>query len=148
MAVCSELALIEYFLKIAQEARQEGLLVIERVIQDIEKQEDFDPFDLTYMGLRLVVEGYDCEDIQKIFDNYRKKILDEFNFNVITQSCLAIQRGDGCYKLILYYASLLPVKMRRSDSFLNLAEKYGYSLKYETWAEHESKAKKVLKENS
>jgi hypothetical protein len=148
MAVCSDLALMEYFLKIAQEVRREGLLVIERVIQDIEKQEDFAPFGLTYTGLRLVVEGWDCEDIQKIFDNYHKKILDVFSFNVITQSCLAIQRGDGYDKLILYYASLLPVKIRKSDSFLKLAGKYGYSLKYETWAEHESKAKRVLKENS
>lgn len=132
MAICSELALMDYFLQVLRRTRQQGLSALEEEIQSIEKQEDFDPFDLTYIGLCLIFEGWPFEDIQKIFDNYRKRSLDDFTFSLITQSCLAIRNGDGCYKLIRYYASLLPVQLRRSDCFLRLAEKYGYKLKHET----------------
>jgi hypothetical protein len=139
MAICRELALMDYFLEIVQRARRDGLLVLEDVIHDIEKQDDFEVFDLIYVGLRLVVDGWDCEYIEKIFSNYRKQTLDELTFNIITESCLAIQRGDGCIPLILYYASLLPIKMRKSEPFISLAERYGYRLKYEPLADYEDK---------
>lgn len=149
MAISDELALMDYFLSIMQKARKEGLLVLEEVIKSIETQKDFGVFDLIYTGLRMVVEGYDSEVIERIFDNYHTLSFDELSFNIITQGCLAIQRGDGCIKLILYYASLLPEKIRNSEPFLKLVEKYGYQLRYETWAEHEAKrkAESVEKEN-
>jgi hypothetical protein len=139
MAICRELALMDYFLGITQKARKNGLLALEDAIHDIERQDDFEEFDLTYVGLRLVVDGWDYEYIEKIFSNYRKQTLDELTFNIITESCLAIQRGDGCIPLILYYASLLPIKMRKSEHFISLAERYGYRLKYEPLADYEDR---------
>jgi hypothetical protein len=135
-----ELILMDFFLQVARKARREGLIAIEEIIQSIEKQKSFKVFGLIYTGLRCVIEGYDYADIQGIFDNYRKRAgFDEITFNIITQSCLAIQRGDGRDKMILSYAGLLPEKVRDSKRFLNLAVKYGYEPKYETWTEHREK---------
>jgi flagellar motor component MotA len=139
MAICRELALMDYFLEIIQKARRDGLLALEEAIHDIEKQDDFEFFDLIYVGLRLVVDGWDCESIEKIFSNYRKQTLDEITFNIITESCLAIQRGDSCIQLIFYYASLLSIKMRKSEYFISLAERYGYRLKYELLVDYEDR---------
>lgn len=129
------LILMDYFLTIIQTTRNSGLLALEEFIQDIERQEDFDVFDLTYVGLKTVAEGYDTETIQKVFNNYHKHTSDELCFDIITQSCLSIQRGDNCNLLILYYASLLPTELRKSEQFLSIAKKYGYDFNYETWVE-------------
>jgi hypothetical protein len=137
-----EFALMDFFLQIVKKTHREGLLVIEEIIQHIEKQKKFKVFDLTYTGLRCIIEGYDYTDIQRIFDNYRtQSSFNKITFDIISQSCSAIQRGDGCDRLILYYAGLLPERVRNSKRFLSLAEKYGYELKYETWAEHQKKEK-------
>jgi hypothetical protein len=127
--VSAELARMDYFLNVVQKVREEGLLALEEVIRDIEKQDHFEAFDLTYTGFRLVMDGWDREDIEEIFANYRKQTIDELTFNIITKSCLAIQCGDGCVRLISYYASLLPPNLRKSNYFKSLAEKYGYKLK-------------------
>jgi flagellar motor component MotA len=108
MDIYTELDRMDYFLGIAQKVEKEGLLSLEGIIQDMEKRENFDAFDLTYMGLRLVVEGWDYQDIETIFDNYCKQNIDELAFRIITQGCLSIQRRAGCIRLILYYAALLP----------------------------------------
>jgi hypothetical protein len=137
-----EILRMEYFLKVMQEAQEKGLLVLEQFIQEIEKQENFDSFDLTYLGLRMIVEGWDYRDIEKIFAVYCKQDIDALTFNIVTESCLAIQRGDGCARLILYYAALLPKDIRNSNRFLSLVEKYGYSFKYETWEVHKARQQK------
>jgi hypothetical protein len=136
-----ELARMDYFLGILQRARREGLLCLEEIIQEIEKQENFDAFDLTYLGFRMIVDNWDYRDIEKIFVVYFKQGIDTLTFNIITESCLAIQRGDGCVRLILYYAVLLPKDIRNSNRFLSLAERYGYNFKYETWTIHEARQK-------
>ena len=149
MAVGTELVLMDFFLKLMQKAQRDGLLTLEDTITFFEKHKDFHVFDLTYTGLRLIVEGWDYTDVQRVFDNYRKQYssINDIDFEIVTQSCLSIQRGDGCIRLILYYAGLLPEKVRNSESFLKLAEKYGYCLKYETGAENEAKRKAKSPEN-
>jgi flagellar motor component MotA len=90
MAVCSELALMDYFLRILQRVPQQGLLALEEEIQNIEKKEDFDPFDLTYIGFRLVLEGWDFEDIQNIFEGYRTCESQDFR-----QLCREMRQYEG-----------------------------------------------------
>jgi hypothetical protein len=48
-----------------QETQEKGLLVLEKFIQEIEKHENFDAFDLTYPGLRMIVENWRYRNIEK-----------------------------------------------------------------------------------
>jgi flagellar motor component MotA len=127
--------LMDYFLTILQRCRDEGIIVLEEYIKDLEKQINFYAFDPIYVGFRSVCQGYDFEIIEELFNNYRKHTLDVTSFNIIARSCLSIQRGDNPRMVILYFASLIPEELRKSEQFINLAKKYDYNLKYKLWSD-------------
>lgn len=62
----SEDELIEYFGKLAEMARKEGLLSLEAFV-DEDKSTDFDP--MLKEGIKMVIDGTDSELIKNMFDN-------------------------------------------------------------------------------
>jgi flagellar motor component MotA len=98
--------LLKRIVQFSNKARREGLLALE---DELEYLAD----DLFIRGIRLVVDGTDCEVIRRILtiliehehDFYRKKLME-----IAMEGILLIQNGAPPYQLIIFLNSLVAIK--------------------------------------
>ena len=94
-------------IQLSEQARKEGLLTLEDELDKnlIRKR------DIFYFGLQYVIDGTDCELIEKILNNLIKTNKKDFLLKTIQkEAVLSIQRGDNTRILFQILTSFLKDK--------------------------------------
>jgi hypothetical protein len=105
--------LLAVFEKWINKARREGLLSLEAINPDMWKLRFSDPL---YLGLQLICDGQDPNDVQSILENYllssKFSFEDEMYHRMIISGILDLQRGINARTLLAKLISLIPKEHR------------------------------------